>query len=96
MYDCELAHSRRLLISVQYTCLHFTVHPPPTFLGGQTAAGFRLKGKRSVLMRSIEIRIEQARFADTLSAMREWLDRKKCYLRWTPKTRQLVKVEPCP
>ena len=31
-------------------------------------------------MRTVEIRIDQASFADTLSAMREWLDRRKCYL----------------
>jgi hypothetical protein len=31
-------------------------------------------------MRTIEIRVNQASLADTLSAMREWLDREKCYL----------------
>ena len=31
-------------------------------------------------MRIIEIRVDQAIFADTLNAMREWLDREKCYL----------------
>jgi hypothetical protein len=31
-------------------------------------------------MRSLEIRIDQGSFADTLGAMREWLDREKCYL----------------
>jgi hypothetical protein len=36
--------------------------------------------KGSAFMRAIEIRIEQASFADTLAAMREWLDREKCNL----------------
>jgi hypothetical protein len=31
-------------------------------------------------MRTIQIRVNQASLADTLSAMREWLDREKCYL----------------
>ena len=31
-------------------------------------------------MRTIEIRVNQTSLADTLSAMREWLDREKCYL----------------
>jgi hypothetical protein len=34
----------------------------------------------SALMRTIEIRVPSARLADTLNAMREWLDREKCYL----------------
>jgi hypothetical protein len=31
-------------------------------------------------MRTIEIRVPQAEFADILNAMREWLDREKCFL----------------
>jgi len=31
-------------------------------------------------MRTIEIRVDPSGFADTLAAMREWLDREKLYL----------------
>jgi hypothetical protein len=31
-------------------------------------------------VRTIEIRVDQASFADTLNFMREWLDREKYYL----------------
>jgi hypothetical protein len=31
-------------------------------------------------MRTIQIRVDQANLADTLGAMREWLDRERCYL----------------
>jgi hypothetical protein len=31
-------------------------------------------------MRTIEIRVDRAEFADILNKMREWLDREKCYL----------------
>jgi hypothetical protein len=31
-------------------------------------------------MRTIQIRVEEGTFADTLGAMREWLDREKLYL----------------
>jgi hypothetical protein len=31
-------------------------------------------------VRTIEIRVPQADFADILNAMREWLDRERCYL----------------
>jgi hypothetical protein len=31
-------------------------------------------------MRIVKIRIDQAKLADTLNTMREWLDRKNCYL----------------
>jgi hypothetical protein len=40
----------------------------------------KFKAREARPMRIVKIRVEQASFADTLNAMREWLDRKNCYL----------------